>query len=261
MNIRELFKRDQAVDVRVSEGNGRKDEPYIVESCAAEVAALTQLNLLRAIGRGLGELWRIVEWKPGEIGSATEVIRIQAVRYTPTEIETTTRGIYFDTRAVVGMPYLLHPLPCWSAPSGLPTLPYELGWLHFDGVTDNALSSHTFDQTVFYSGEGAKASIYVYSRAAAGAAGTRDGELERASAALFRSELQDPWPPFELGPFIFKFFLSASDVTAVGVGVSGAYFVKMRLTFFDDPKMRDLMSETIRALGACLENALAAGRS
>lgn len=256
MNVRELLKRDHGIDVRISAGTGRRDDPYVVESCGAVEAALTQVRLLCGIARGLGELWRIIEWKPSDVGSATEVIRIEALRFTPTQIETTTRGVYFNTRVVVGTPHSLHPLTSWRGPPGSPILPYELGWLHFDETISNAPSADTFDQTILYSGAGAKASVYVYVRSAADA-GTRDEELKLASAMLLNADLEDPWPVIEMGPFAMKFFLSGSDVTAVGVAVSGLYFVKVRLTYFDDPKMRELMNSTLKALGTCVQYASA----
>ncbi len=257
MNIRELLKRDHGIEVRVSAGTGRRDDPYVVEECGAEEAALTEAQLLRGIARGLGGLWRIIEWKPCDVGSATEVIRIDALRFTPTQIETTTRGVYFDTRAVAGTPYSLHPLTSWRGPPDSLILPYELGWLHFDEALNNAPAAETFDQTILYSGAGAKASVHVYVRSAADAGGARDAELKRASAVLLNPELKDPWPVIEMGPFAMKFFLSGRDVTAVGVAVSGLYFVKVRLTHFDDLKMRELMSSTLKALGTCVQYASA----
>lgn len=257
MNIRELLKQDYGIDVWISAGTGRRDDPYVIENCGAQEAALTQLQLLRGIARGLCELWHIIEWKPCDVGSATEVIRIDALRFTPTEIETTTRAVYFDTRVVAGTPYSLHPLISWQGPPGSPILPYELGWLHFDEIFNNAHSAKTLDQTILYSGTGAKASVYVYVRSAADAGETRNTELQRASAMLLNPELKDPWPVIEMGPFAMKFFLSGSDVTAVGIAVSGPYFVKVRLTYFDDLKMRELMNSTLKALGTCVQYTLA----
>ncbi|MDD3936164.1 hypothetical protein [Rhodoferax sp.] len=255
MNIRELLKRDFGIEVRISAGTGHRDDPFVVENCGAEDAALTQVQLLRGIARELGELWRIIEWKLCEVDSTTEVMRIHTTRFTPTQIETETRGIYFDTRLVVGAPCLLHPLTSWRGPPGSPVLPYELGWLHFNEAVNNAPFAETFDQTIFYSGDGAKASVYVYDRSASNAGGTRDEELKHASALLLNPELRDPWPVIEMGPFAMKFFLLGNDMTAVGIAVCGPYFVKVRLTYFDDLKMRELMKFTLSELGTCVHSA------
>ncbi|MCS6806854.1 MAG: hypothetical protein NZ823_17150 [Blastocatellia bacterium] len=254
MNVRELIKRHQGIEIRVSAGSGSRDDPYVLEKCDVQEAALTQMNLLRAIGRGLGELWRIVEWAPCSIGSANELIRIDTVRFTQMEIETMTRAVFFDTRAVAGAPHRLHPLICWRGPAGTPVLPYELGWLHFDKVLDNARSGESFDQTIQYSGAGAKAAVYVYKRS-----GARVAELERAATIILNLNpgIVDPWPVVEVGPFAVKSFLLGKDLTMLGVAVCDSYFVKVRLTFEDDLKMRELMTFTLNVLVACVQQASA----
>jgi hypothetical protein len=251
MNVKQLLNRDFGIEVRISAGTGRSEDPYVLEKCRAEEAALTQVQLLRGIGNGLGELWRIIEWAPlDRLDTVTEVIRIEAVRFTQEKIETSRRRIFFDIRAVSGHPNALHPLICWRGPMDAPHLPYELGWLHFDKVINNASGKGPLDQTICYSGTGAKASVYVYARPPGEANAIRDAELERAAMIVSNPELKDPWPVIEAGPFAMNFFISGDDITAVGVAVSGQYFIKYRLTYFDDPIMRELMSATINALRA-----------
>lgn len=258
MNIKELLKQDQGIEVRISAGTGHRDDPFLVEKCTTEESALTQVQLLRGIARGRDELWRIKEWGACDAGSATEAIHIEALWFTPAQVLTETRDIYFDTRAVTGNPYSLHPLTSWQGPPGTLTLPYELGWLHFDEVLNNTHSTETFDQTIHYSCPGAKASIYVYAKSDSDAEIARITELKRASDILLNSELEDPWPVVEIGSLAMKFFLSSSNITAVGVAVSGSYFVKLRLTFIDDPKMRELMNSTLMTLSAYLQYGSAA---
>lgn len=257
MNVRELLKRDHGIEVRISGGTGRRHDPYVVENCSVEEAALTQVQLLRGIACGLNVLWRIKEWSPCDICSATEVIVVETLWFTPTQVETEILGVYFDTRAVAGDPCSMHPLISWQGPPGSPILPYELGWLHFNKALNDSPTTGTFDHTVVYGGPGAKASIYVYARSAGDAGGVRDAELERcASAAIsLNPDLDDPWPVIEMGPFAMKVFLSGGDITVVGLAVSGMYFVKVRLTYFDNSKMRELMTSTLMVLGACVQDA------
>ena len=56
MNVRELLKRDYGIEVRISAGTGGRDDPYVIENCGANDAALTQVALLRGIAQGLGDL-------------------------------------------------------------------------------------------------------------------------------------------------------------------------------------------------------------
>jgi hypothetical protein len=250
MSLRDRFKQDHGLDVRIDRGSGTRGDPFVLDACGEADAALGQLHLLRCVGRGLGQLWRIVEWLPTELGSATEVIRVESVTFTETQIVTETRGVYFDTRAVDGSPRTRHPLQVWSGPGGVLTLPYELGWLHFDQSMDNAAAGEArFDQTVMFSGQGAKAAVYVYGPAAGDAVAEAEAEFERAAATAKAGGVEDPWGVFRVGPFAAKFLLTGPDMTVVALAVQGDHFVKVRLTHFDDRKMRELMRATLGALG------------
>ena len=58
--------------------------------------------------------------------------------------------------------------------------------------------------------------------------------------------LEAPWPVEIAEPFALQAFLSGEDMTIAGIALLGRLFLKLRLTFFDDPKMRELMQETIQ---------------
>jgi hypothetical protein len=189
-----------------------------------EEAALSQMRLLYGVGRGLGQFWRVVEWSPTELGSASEVVRIECVEFTETQIVTETRGVYFDTRAVDGTPRARHPVVAWSAPDGPLILPYELGWLHFDRVFDNAAGAagSELDQTVMFGGPGAKASVYVYRRQDDGSQAAASAEFDRVVDSVMRvGDAEDPWGVFEVGPFSVKYLLSGPDMTVVALAVVG----------------------------------------
>lgn len=209
MNIKDLLKNDQGMDVMISGGAGRRDDPYVVEKCVVAESALTQMQLIQGIERGMHEIWRITEWAPCNEGSATEVIRTESVHFTEDKIETTDRALYFDTSDVSGSPYTLHPLVCWRSPDDLIVLPFELGWVHFSGVENNAESSHDFDQTIFFGGLWCKATVYVYSRPPGDdVINMRDAEMMKVTSAIAQTlpDLEDPWPGIEIGPFALKYF-------------------------------------------------------
>lgn len=62
------------MNVRISAGIGHRNDPYVVEKCSAEESALTQVQLLRGLGRGLGELWRIKVWVNKKLKINTDVL-------------------------------------------------------------------------------------------------------------------------------------------------------------------------------------------
>lgn len=257
MTIKAMLLQDFGIDVRISGGEGKRDDPYVIEACDAEEAALTQWNFLRGLGYGRGTLWRIVEWTSCDVGSATEVLQIEQIHFGETVVNSTLISYYFDTRAVSGLPHTKQPLTAWRGPPGLPVLPRDLGWLHFDQIMENTGSSNEFDQTIQYNGQGAKAAVYIYSSPRTEAADSHIEELKLALEVMRQAlpNLQAPWPPFEAGPFVMAALLSGDDLTMVGIAVIGQYFIKVRLTFFDDLKMRELMNASLHALAACTQQA------
>jgi hypothetical protein len=255
MTIREMLSRDFGIEVRISGGEGKRDDPYVIEACDAEEAALTQWNFLRGLGYGRGTLWRIVEWTSCDVGSATEVVRIEQIHFGESVINTDLIAFYFDTRAVSGLPHSKQPLTAWRGPIGTPMLPRDLGWLHFDQIEENTGSPNAFDQTIQYNGQGAKAGVSIYSSPRTEAADARIEELKLAVQIMHQAlpNLQAPWPPFEAGPFVMAALLTGDDLTMVCIAVSGQFFIKVRLTFFDDLKMRELMNASLHALAACTQ--------
>lgn len=250
MNIREMLLRDFGIKVLISGGNGVRDDAYVLEACSAEEAALTQWSFLRGLGFGRNTHWKFSEWRRCDTGSATEVVRIEEIHFGQTEVNSSRIAFYFDTRAVNGSPCTSHPLVAWRGPSGTPVLPRDLGWLHFDQTVTNANSPNDFDQTIQYSAPGAKAGVSVYTSSRTEDVDARIDELKLTLAVMQRTlpDLQEPWPAFEAGPFIVKPLRTAGNVTMAGVAVSGPYFIKVRLTFAEDPEMIEMMNETLREL-------------
>jgi hypothetical protein len=68
---------------------------------------------------------------------------------------------------------------------------------------------------------------------------------------------QAPWPAHTAEPFAFQYFSIDDSLSVAGVAVLGGQFVKLRLTYFDEPKMREVMGETIRELSRMVVDAAA----
>jgi hypothetical protein len=58
--------------------------------------------------------------------------------------------------------------------------------------------------------------------------------------------VEAPWPIHIVEPFALQALLSGEKMTIAGVAVLGRVFLNLRLTFFDDLKMRELMHETVQ---------------
>lgn len=251
MNLRQLLKADFGIEVLVQGGTGLAEDPFVIEPCSAADATRTQLNLLRGLARGRGEQWRLLEAAP--VAPAVQRLSIKTVLFTRNEIINETRGYYFDVSKVDGVPDAGTPLIEWGDPRTTFSATYEIGWLHFDRATPNNQSKDVLDTSLHYTSVAAKATIYIYDSAdpftwERSREECRAKELESVCDEIraMQPNLEAPWPVQIAEPFAFQAFLSGEDMTIAGIAVLERVFLKLRLTFFDDPKMRELMQETVQ---------------
>jgi hypothetical protein len=251
MNLRQLLKADFGIEVLVQGGTGLADDPFVIEPCSATDATRTQLNLLRGLERGRGELWRLLEAEP--VAPAVQCLRIKTVLFTRDENINETRGYYFDVSQVDGVPDAGTPLIEWGDPRTTFSAMYQIGWLNFDRATPNNQSKDVLDTSLHYSSVAAKATIYIYDSAdpftqERSPVERRAKELQSVCDEIraIQPNLEAPWPVQIAEPFALQAFLSGEAMTIAGLAVLERVFLKLRLTFFDDPKMRELMQETVQ---------------
>lgn len=251
MNLRQALKADFGIEVLVQGGCGLRDDPFVVEPCSATEATRTQLNLLRGIERGRGELWRLLQAE--SVAPAVQRLRIKTILLTRDEIIDETRRYYFDVGQVDGVPDAGVPFIEWGDPRTTFVVPYQIGWLHFDRAPANSQSKDILDTSLHYSSIGATATIYIYDSddrlmRERSPDECRAEELENVCDEIraLQPNLEAPWSAHIVEPFAFQAFLSGKDMTIAGIAVLGGRFLKLRLTFFDEPKMRELMDETVQ---------------
>ena len=257
MGVKEILAADFGIEVKIASGTGLRADPYVIEACSTVEAVRTQLNLLRGLGRGRRELWRLfnVETPVGE-NAGIQAVRIEAVRFTDEEIITEKRALYFDITAVEGVPDAGVPVIEWSDVRTAFAAISQVGWLHFDKAIDNAAGKNSMDTSLFYSGAGAKATLYVYdpdpSHAALSPIEVRTRELMAACSQIQLANLsaEAPWPTLISGPFALQHYIIGDDLSVVGIAHLGRRVLKLRLTYFDDRKMRELMNATIHEFAA-----------
>jgi hypothetical protein len=187
--------------------------------------------------------------------TAVQRLRIETVLFTQDQIINETRSYYFDVSRVDGVPDAGTPFIEWTDPRTTFSAIYQIGWLHFDRAIDNAQSKDVLDTSLQYSSINAKAGIYVYdafdqSLRELPPAERRAKELHAVCAQVreFNPNAEAPWPVSTVEPFALQAFLSGEDMTIAGIAVLGRVFLKLRLTFIDDWKMRELMSVTVHDL-------------
>ena len=117
MNIKEALKADFGIDVKITGGSGRRDDPFVVDAVCRRRGCSKPTGPVAWLGAGRRELWRLLAVDNGAGGSADlQSIQIETVLFTDEEIITETRRLYFDISAVDGLPAAAGPIVVWSDP-------------------------------------------------------------------------------------------------------------------------------------------------
>ena len=153
----------------ISISQGDSDNPsltliIVVASHPAD-ASLTEMLVLRGIGKGRGILWRTLKRTHlKHEGMSLEQVKIETKAVSDAEIITQRENYYFDVGHATpdGRP-LPTAIGYRHSRTGI-VLPYEIGWLHFQSVTDNEPVTPGFGQTIAYGAPGIKATVYVYDK-------------------------------------------------------------------------------------------------
>ena len=117
MNLKEALKADFGIEVKIAGSSGGREDPFVIEACAAAEAVRSQLDLLRGLGRGRRELWRLLAVDNGAGGSAD----LQSSRLKPScsrVKRSSQRGAGFISTLARSMvsPLLRVPLSCGLTP-------------------------------------------------------------------------------------------------------------------------------------------------
>ncbi|MFG1289816.1 hypothetical protein [Xanthobacter versatilis] len=263
MKIREALKADFGIDVLIMGGSGLSTDPFVVEPCSAADATRTQLNLLRGLGRGRCELWRLLSAERGfEVTSSIQCLRIETVSFSQDTIIVEKRSYCFDVSQVQGVPATNVLLIEWGDPRTTFYAPSQIGWLHFDGAINNSQTNEDLDISLLYSALGIKGTIYVCDAVFQSTSQTSLEKMRQEQLQLMCNQIhvlhpnaEAPWPIRLAGPFVLKYFLVGDDLAVAGVAILGRCCLKIRLTCFDDLRMRDLMNQTIQDLGRLVREA------
>jgi hypothetical protein len=183
-----------------------------------------------------------------------EQVKIETKGVNDTEIITERWNHYFDVGHATpdGRP-LPTAIGYRHSRTGI-VLPYEIGWLHFQSVTDNEPVTPGFGQTIAYGAPGIKATVYVHDKG-------RSDIPKDVSASLvkdeFKSAVSDMMTvnpkakalgsPSDNGVMIQQKFVIDQDFSDVALGVLAGSFIKLRITFVQDPLLVDLVSQSLSA--------------
>lgn len=189
--LKELLLRDFGKDLKISGGTGNSfDDPIIIEVESPHDASWIEMEVASCIYVRLGWHWRAVErTKLEEGGKHIEKLSCEVKYIEGDQLVTETRNFYFDLSFVDMGEQEITPACGFNlgANTGM-GLPYQLGWLHFDGLTNNEEAQAGMGVSAAYSAPTTQATVYVYNKGMADIKSRNEGQLE-AEFTSARNEL------------------------------------------------------------------------
>lgn len=164
LTLREMLLRDFGVDLPISGGGGRRQEPIVITSATVQEAVDVQMQVHRCIGKGRQIAWRLEDTAVADPASKLVRAGLETVAFLEDQVRTNGEGLYFVFDALpVGASATVLPAPTGFTDPGCGLrLPHQLAWLHLDAVTDNEPEAPGLGRTVAYGGLGLKGTVYVY---------------------------------------------------------------------------------------------------
>ncbi len=239
MNLREMLRNDFGEDLSIEGGFGQSaKDPICLITSQARDASLTQLKIARFIYGAMGAYWRVIAREyvanePGRLEKLTFEIKFTE----GLEVVTEQRNLYFDLSAIE-----LHEadqLPPISI--SLPTpfdvsLPWQIGYFHFDNLIDNETDHPGLGFSAAYSAPHTKTTVYVYDK---GISSLINGNPVATAETEYLQALLDYKTMFPQARLVHEHLESQLHVSlfecehafaAVLVATSRGLFFKLRLT-------------------------------
>lgn len=262
MPLRLRLKADFGVELEIDGGTGKKTAPIIVTARTVEEAVATQMQVLRCIGKGRRIAWRLLSQEAADIAPKAVRVLIETVELTETEAITQREGYYFVLEALpAGYSESTPQARGFEDPYGELKLPYQLGWLHYDGFTDYKAKSSGLGCSGAYGGAGVKGTVYVYRADCPADADGADveavrREFARAVAQVVdlnpgaKPEIEDVVPDAAGRPrFLYsQFELADQSISSILLTARHGRYVKVRMTWEGSgAKINELAMESLRA--------------
>lgn len=256
LNIRELLKKDFGLDVNIAGGIGHRNDPIVIRDTNTALAALTEMEVLKGLGRGRGVLWRTLSKELVEKDThLVQQVKVETKHVKNNEVVTQTEAYYFDISAS-GQRSEALPDTVAVLPDGQ-MLPYEFAWLHYQGVINNEPENPGMGVSVAYGAPGTKATIYLYDKGIRGIPADINSPVVRSEFKEVQADVlkvnpsADPLGPERAGKkFHFQSFRVNGEISLVGVGAYRGKFVKVRLTHLDDSVLSEAAAQSLSAIEA-----------
>ena len=268
MTLREMLQRDFGVDLPISGGGGRRADPIIVNTSSLQEAVDVQMQVHRCIGKGRRIAWRLEDTTVADPEQKLVRSGLETVIFLEDQVRTNGEALYFIFTALAdGVTTASLPAPSgFRDPGSGLRLPYQLGWLHFDGATDYESRAPGYGHSAAYGGPGTELTVYVYTGGRPPSENGVDApevraEFERAIGDVQKTRAGANEPRRSEVPdrhgtvrFLFASMMLPDDLmTYVMLGARHGHFVKVRLSCnTPEQKINEQMWQSFDALMTAL---------
>ncbi|MEO8307396.1 MAG: hypothetical protein ABI616_05090 [Pseudomonadota bacterium] len=162
INLAERIRKEFGFEVSVIGGRGSRTDPWYIIEPDCERAALHTMQLLTAFSSLQNALWRVDRVQP--VDDAAELLRVvvERIRFQDGQAIAERIPYFLQFDAPVAQVNPLTVLGCVQPHVGL-ALPYQLGWLHYQGANESMppdVSGGGFAAP--YGAPGIEATVFLY---------------------------------------------------------------------------------------------------
>jgi hypothetical protein len=250
INLADRIRKDFGFEVSVIGGNGSRANPWYIIEPDCERAALHTMQLLTAFGSIQNALWRVDKSQPVEDAPEQLRVVIERIRFQDEKViaERVPYFFQFDMPATQVDPLVV--LGCVQPQVGL-VLPYQLGWLHYQGTTESMpLEVSGTGHSAPYGAHGIDAAVSLYQGISVfpnANLGIPDIDSEFAEAdrvlrihsgSIAAGDTQTVHPERARLPWKYRTYTTAAGGFAfLMMTAAGDHYIKVRLTAKPDAKV------------------------
>lgn len=257
VNLAERIRKGFGFEVSVIGGRGSRTDPWYIIEPDCERAALHTLQLVTAFSSLQNALWRVdrsqpLEEAPDQLRVVIERIRFQEDRAIA---ERVPYFVQFDMPAMQVNPLTV--LGCVQPEVGL-ALPYQLGWLHYQGATESMPADVSGTGYVApYGAPGIEATVSLY-RSGSGLVDARldiddianefaaaDRVFQMHSGSMAIGDEQTVHPELARLPWKVRSYVTADGGSAfLMLTAARDHFIKVRMTARSDARIVECAQAT-----------------
>jgi hypothetical protein len=263
INLAERIRKDFGFEVSVIGGNGSRSNPWYIIDPDSERAALHTMQLLTAFSSIQNALWRLDKSQPLDEAPDQMRVVIERVRFQDEQpvAERLPYYVQFDMPAARVNPLTV--LGCVQPDVGL-ALPYQLGWLHYQGATESMpLDVSGRGYAAPYGAPGIEATVFLYRSGSAlldsGLADRKldvddiaeefaaaDKVVQIHSGSMAIGEEQTIHPELARLPWKIRTYTTTEGGTAyLMLTAAGDHFIKVRMSARPDAKVGECAQASI----------------